>query len=258
MADKLAITVQSSTTQTTAGSSAGIDLSSTIGATRNFARLVLDVTAISGTGATLTVTVESSPDGLTGWRSAGAFTAVTAVSRLVASFAVLEQFVRVSWAFTGTTPSATFSVSGDADVIYATPDDLSRYAINANAIASVSSAVLSDCCLRATDDAETALNSAYTLPLTKWGQDLRGHVASRAAFYAMVQRGFKPSVQNQDNMIIMSGGFRTPAGVKSAAQEFFDSVASGGLKPIGIIDQTTSTFEAAEAVVESAAPRGWV
>jgi len=76
-------------------------------------RLLLDVTAASGATPSLTVTVETSGDAST-WRSAGVFAAKTTVSSERLATAALDRYVRVSWAITGTTPSFTFSVTGEA------------------------------------------------------------------------------------------------------------------------------------------------
>lgn len=73
--------------------------------------LVLDVTAVSGTTPSLTVTVETSHDGTT-WVSAGAFAAITAVGSERKAFSGLRDFVRGVAAISGTTPSFTFSVEG--------------------------------------------------------------------------------------------------------------------------------------------------
>jgi hypothetical protein len=77
------------------------------------ARLLLDVTAVSGTSPTLNVTVETSFDGAT-WRTVGTFAQKTAVSQERKSFPGLDRFVRISRTTGGTTPSFTFEVSGDA------------------------------------------------------------------------------------------------------------------------------------------------
>lgn len=76
-------------------------------------RLTLGVTAISGAGASLAVTVETSEDGAA-WRAAGTFDAATAPGSQRKSWAGLDRFVRCTWALAGTTPSATFSVAGEA------------------------------------------------------------------------------------------------------------------------------------------------
>jgi hypothetical protein len=78
------------------------------------------VTAASGTSPSLTVTVETSHDnGATdAWRGVGfapAYTAQTAVNTSAwKSFSGLDRFVRASWAVSGTSPSITFGVVGEA------------------------------------------------------------------------------------------------------------------------------------------------
>lgn len=75
-------------------------------------RLLLDVTAVSGT-PTLDVTVETSFDGSTSWRSLGAFAQKTAVSSERKSFGGCDRFVRAVATIGGGTPSLTFSVTGE-------------------------------------------------------------------------------------------------------------------------------------------------
>lgn len=80
---------------------------------RSTLRLALAVTAASGTSPNLAVTVENSGDGST-WYSAGTFAAKTGTGTERKSFSGIDRFVRVSWAITGTTPSFTFEVAGEA------------------------------------------------------------------------------------------------------------------------------------------------
>jgi len=75
--------------------------------------LGLEVTAASGTTPTLDVSVETSLDGVD-WFTHGAFAQMTATGDQAKSFGGLSRFARVSWAITGTTPSFTFSVRGEA------------------------------------------------------------------------------------------------------------------------------------------------
>lgn len=70
----------------------------------------LDVTAVSGTTPSMTVSVEESHDGTT-WRSVGAFAAKTAAGTERKSFVIAEPFYRYVWTITGTTPSFTFSIT---------------------------------------------------------------------------------------------------------------------------------------------------
>jgi hypothetical protein len=77
-------------------------------------RALLDVTALSGTTPSLTVTVETSYDkGVTdAWHSAGAFTAATTVSKQ-RKIIPIDRYVRISYVVSGTTPSITFGVFGE-------------------------------------------------------------------------------------------------------------------------------------------------
>jgi hypothetical protein len=76
-------------------------------------RLTLDVTAASGTLPTLDVIVETSADGATGWRSVYAFGQKTTTGSDRQSFSNLDRFVRCSWVIGGTTPSFTWSLTGE-------------------------------------------------------------------------------------------------------------------------------------------------
>lgn len=73
----------------------------------------VSVTAASGTGPSLALSVEWSNDG-TNWavpETADTFTAITAAVQRVKTFERKAMFYRLVWAITGTTPSFTFSVS---------------------------------------------------------------------------------------------------------------------------------------------------
>lgn len=76
------------------------------------ARLMLAVTAASGTTPSMTVTIEHSPDGAT-WAAHTAFPAVTAVGATRRVLSGLDRFIRATWSVTGTTPSFTFTVAGE-------------------------------------------------------------------------------------------------------------------------------------------------
>ncbi|HQR98152.1 MULTISPECIES: hypothetical protein [unclassified Polaromonas] len=69
----------------------------------------LDVTATSGTSPSMTVTYQSSPDGVTFFdNTAGA--AITAVGKqLIKVPSTIGGYGRLSYAISGTTPSFTFS-----------------------------------------------------------------------------------------------------------------------------------------------------
>lgn len=102
------ISLAASAARTTTGQATGI---------QNIAyttfRLLLDVTAASGTTPTLDVTLQTSSDNAT-WATVGTFAQKTAVSSERKAFSGLDRFVRVIWTIAGTTPSFTFSVNGEA------------------------------------------------------------------------------------------------------------------------------------------------
>lgn len=104
-----AVTLVASGAQTATGSGSAVEI-----ADKGSVRLLLDVSAASGTTPTLDVTVETSYDGSTGWTSLGTFTQKTAVSSQRKNFSGADRFVRASWVIAGTTPSFTFSIVGEA------------------------------------------------------------------------------------------------------------------------------------------------
>lgn len=70
----------------------------------------IDVTAVSGTSPTMTVTYQSSVDGGTTWFDGVASTAITATGRQVLSItSKVGSRARLSYVIGGTTPSFTFS-----------------------------------------------------------------------------------------------------------------------------------------------------
>jgi hypothetical protein len=60
----------------------------------------------------MTVTVQTSPDNAT-WNNVASLAAITGVSQLQQAFSGLDRFVRLSYAISGTTPSFTFTTSGE-------------------------------------------------------------------------------------------------------------------------------------------------
>src|SRR5262249_33825008 len=80
--------------------------------------LLVDVTAVSGTSPSMTISVEWSQDGGTTFAQADpadAMTAMTAAGTKVKEFSAKAPVCRVVWTITGTTPSFTFSVRATAE-----------------------------------------------------------------------------------------------------------------------------------------------
>jgi hypothetical protein len=107
-ADTDALTLAASAARTADDASTGVELGD-----RTTVRLLLDVTAASGTTPSLGVSIQTSHDGST-WREIGAFTALTTTGSQRISLGALDRYVRVVWTLGGTDPSFTFSISGEA------------------------------------------------------------------------------------------------------------------------------------------------
>ena len=106
------VSVLASGTVTATGNSTGIDLNNA-----GDLRAQVQVSAASGTTPSLTVTIQTSHDnGATDpWRTAGtAYAALTAAGNSPYQAMVVDRYVRVSYAVSGTTPSFTFAVVGEA------------------------------------------------------------------------------------------------------------------------------------------------
>jgi hypothetical protein len=104
------ITVLASGTRTASGSGPATPTQA-----YNTLRLTLSVTAASGTTPSLTVTIETSADGSTGWTTLGsAYAAQTTTATVRKVFSGADRYVRASYTITGTTPSFTFDVTGEA------------------------------------------------------------------------------------------------------------------------------------------------
>lgn len=107
------VTLLAATALTATGTSTGKDVGGA-----GTLRCQVRVTAVSGTSTpTVTVTVQTSHDNgvADAWRTAGAaYTGITAIGvSPYQSFAV-DRYVRVSYVVSGTTPSLTTAVVGEA------------------------------------------------------------------------------------------------------------------------------------------------
>lgn len=242
MANPLAVTLHASGAETAAGSGTSVD----IGALRSVLKLTLDVTELSGTSPSVTVTVETSPTG-TGWKAARTLTAVTAVGALKVIAAGLERYVRASWTIGGSGgPSVTFAVTAVAHAIYAEPGDLDRYGAPEDSYAGLTLEQKADKLLAATSEAESHLAAAYTLPLTAWGDSLRYHVARMATAAIMDRRGIDP--EGADNYFGL---------MRKQAIDWLKMVATGKTRPPEIVDSATAELEIGGYIAQAETKRGW-
>lgn len=100
------------TVATASGNGAGIEVEG-----RSEFRGSCAVTTASGTTPSLTVSVQTSHDNgaSDAWRTVGSFPAQTATGATAwQSFAGIDRFIRASWVISGTNPSLTFGVTGEA------------------------------------------------------------------------------------------------------------------------------------------------
>lgn len=106
--------VAASAARTTTGSSGGQTIIDPRPAGLHTLALGVNVTAVSGTTPSMTLTVEWSVDGGVTFLKGDpvdTFTAITAVGTAVKSFTPKGNAYRVTWTITGTTPSFTFDVA---------------------------------------------------------------------------------------------------------------------------------------------------
>ncbi|HEV8246073.1 MAG TPA: phage protein Gp36 family protein, partial [Polyangiaceae bacterium] len=142
-------------------------------------------------------------------------------------------------------PSFTFSVAGEAHVLYATPSQVKAVSIVPVALSSLSTEQQLDACLAATGECDDYLNSSYVMPITAWGSSLVKHCGSLAVLQMMDARGWQP--EGPDLRIVDN---------RDQAMTYLNRIAAGRLKPPDIVDSTPEVFEGGCFVV-SGAPRGW-
>lgn len=217
----LAIEPHALLAETADGSGTSVD----INARRSCVVLRLRLSAISGTGASLTCYVESAPESTGPWLNHGSFSTLSAVGTKDLIVADTYQYVRVRWTLAGTTPSATFRINGSAHTLYATPSDVTDLALPADSINSVPAPVKALACLSATDEAATYLAGRFTLPITEWTTDLTMHVAMMAGYQIMKRRGFQP--QGFDELIVKG---------RDDAIAYLKMIAANKLYPPGFVD----------------------
>lgn len=107
------VTLKASSAVTATGTTTGMD----VGGLPTLRAQVRVTNVTGGTSPTVTVTVQTSHDNgvADAWRTAGAaFAALDAVGNSPYQCFVVDRYVRVSYAITGTPTGITFSVEGEA------------------------------------------------------------------------------------------------------------------------------------------------
>jgi hypothetical protein len=257
VANPLAVVLHASAEVSASGTSAAVDCSPEVdddGPVRALlSRVLLTVTAHSGTTHTLLVTIETSPDGTTGWRSVGSFTLATDETYERLSFAPLERYVRASWTLGGTgTPKMTFSLSGTAHVIYALPEDLPQLALPAEAAEDLTASQKAAALLSATDTIASAIAANHTMPLLSWGGDVQRHTASIAAYDLMCAAGFRPEEYDTN----LRQRYVDACGDGAQIIGWCGRVARGQIEPADLVDSTPDEVDGGAYVVTEES-RGW-
>lgn len=211
--------------------------------------LLLTVTAIDA-GQTLSVFVETGPDG-TLWSevipkaddgNAAKFAAVSAPGSQLVVFPECDRFVRVRWTLSG--GSATFGVTGNSVRVYAKPSDMHRLGLHESYLPRISSRKFDAAIREQTDITDSAVGMHYVVPLTTWGDDIRGGVVACAAASFLAIDGNRPG---QDELV---------AARCKEYDDWLDLVAQGKRKPAGAVDQTPTVDEGGGYAV-SDGRRGW-
>jgi phage gp36-like protein len=235
MAEALAVTLHAMGEETASGQSAAVD----IGERRTAAGLALEV--LAGTSPALNITVQTSASESGPWRDSGTFPTHNGPGRTEQSFAKLLQYVRISWTQTA---NVTFSVAGEAHVLYATTDQIES---TADVLSGVSDSEKARACITASCEAEAYLSSAYTLPLTGWPSEMSRQVGLIAAWHIIQRRGIR--ADGADELVLTA---------RDRATAWFNQVKMGRMRPPGIADATPTRSEVGPRVRNrNISSRGW-
>jgi len=239
MPNPLAIQLQASAAKSADGTGTAVDLGD-----RTFAEIAIDVTAITAS-TTIAFTVETSRAN-NNWVLLSSVAALSAAQTTTLKVCSAWRYLRVKWAITGATPSVTFAVNGTAHQLYCEPSDIWTHGIPKVAVQQMPLELLAEKCLSASDEAAGYLASAYELPMVSLDKACVKHVACIATYELMRPRGYKADSGKDDQI---RQGY-------DDALKWFNRIASGGLRPPGMVDSSADVTES-EVYVESGASRGW-
>lgn len=235
MADPLAITLHASGEESASGSGGAVD----VGPLRAAVVGLFEVTAIPA-GETLGVAIESAPSAAGPWTKVWSETRASVGKSKFCAWST-GQFLRATWTLSGAGPVA-FAVTGSSHVTYASLDDLDTQGVPSKALEDVSLEVKVRSLLQASADADAALSTQFKVPISAWGEDLRGRVTSRAIYYIFRRRGFDPD-NGVDQLIVMDGGLIMGDGQPTAVERWFRDIGRGVVHPSQIEDATPTKRE---------------
>ena len=210
MANPQSVELHALGAEASAGSGPAVD----IGSQRTALRLALTVTTV----VQAIVKVQTSPDGTTGWRDVGTFSASKVAQGVAMCFHGCDRYVRASWS-----AAITFSLAGDAQVLYAKKQDVLGV-IKADAVAECTEHEWADALITATDEADVFISNANPDPLTVWRSVVTKHTAEIAAWSLLSGRGI--DADDTADMVVK--------GKYDTAMKWFEWVSQGKLKPPGM------------------------
>lgn len=132
---------------------------------------------------------------------------------------------------------------------YATTTDLTRLGLPSTALSGVAAEAQEDALDAASSLADGYLSSRFGLPLSAWGDDLRGCVCKLAAYDLMVTRGYSPEAGRDDQLRLRH----------EDAMRWLRDVASGIVAIQGVTDSTpTDTTDNSGSRMVTNVSRRWV
>lgn len=158
---------------------------------------------------------------------------------------------------------------------YATRAELYQLAIPSAALTGISSADQDAALESASRVADSYLGTAFELPLTLWGVDLKEAVAKMAAYRLMAVRGFSPEAGDAEQFRLqyqdavkwleqVAKGLVRPIGVVDASGGENDTDATGNAADVPFVTQPVSEtitpgdfWEGAQSTVSPPKKRGW-
>lgn len=241
MSNPLTVTLAASAARTADGQGDAVD----IGALRKVIRLTVLVTA-AATGGQLSLEVQTSEDGATGWRSCGTFPGPREAGRLDVTVAELARYVRLVWTIAGSAPSFTFSAAAEAHVVYCEPRHLNTWGAQEAAWQKATPSERAEICVLASSECDGYIARNHTLPLVAWPPELALYAAKVGVYHYLNGKGRTP-MRGPEDPIDM--GFRD-------AMKWLKLLADDKISPPGLVDSTPDVVEGA-AAIEGDEPRGW-
>lgn len=223
-----------------AGVSATVDIEQYHGG-----RFAANVTSAPGSGQTLTLTIERSEDGQSGWTTAATFASIAAVGEYAVESADLDRFVRVRWTPSGG-GSWTFGVQGRTSLIFARPRDRALTGIRRAAIPDISPAQY----LPFLETATATMIGSYKVfvhPLRAWDEDTRQCCIILADWLALNSRSKDPVRPEDGGSAYLAEAERMNVWLAQVGG-YERGNRGSGIRPANVIDSSPPTRDGMRSV----------